>query len=42
VRIVEVEPDSSDFGLDFTPRVAASLPNVVAAVRRAALDDCDA
>lgn len=39
VRIVEIEPDSSDFGLDFTPCVEASLDEVFAAVRRAALDD---
>jgi hydrogenase maturation protease len=38
VRIVEVEPDSEDFGLDFTPRIEASLDEIVAAVRRAALD----
>lgn len=38
VRLVEVEPDTCEFGLDFSPRIAASLDEVVAAVRQAALD----
>jgi hydrogenase maturation protease len=39
VRVVEVEPDTCEFGLDFSPRIAASLDEVVAAVRRASLDE---
>lgn len=39
VRVVEVEPDACEFGMDFSPRIAASLDDIVAAVRRAALDE---
>ena len=38
VRVVEVEPDTCEFGLDFSARITASLDEVVAAVRQAALD----
>ena len=39
VRVVEVEPDTCEFGLDFSARIAASLDEVVVAVRQAALDE---
>lgn len=39
VRTVEVEPEACEFGLDFSPRIDAALDEVMAAVRRTALDD---
>ncbi|MBA3415077.1 MAG: hydrogenase maturation protease [Chloroflexia bacterium] len=41
VRLVEVEPEAIDSGADFTPTVEAALAEVVAAVRRAALEGRD-
>ena len=39
VVVVEIEPDDCEWGDGFTPRVAAALGEVLATVRRAALDD---
>lgn len=41
VRVVEVEPEDTGWGEDFSPRVAEVLDEVVQAVRRAALDSDD-
>lgn len=39
VEVVEVEPEDTGWGPGFTDRVAAALPEVMAAVRRAALGE---
>ena len=39
VRVVEVEPDACEFGLEFSPCIEASLDRVIGAVRDAALDE---
>ena len=41
VVVVEVEPEETGWGADFTPRVVAALGEVIATVRRAALDGLD-
>ena len=41
VRVVEVEPEDSDWGIGFTPSIEAALGEVVATARRAALDGHD-
>jgi hypothetical protein len=38
VRLVEIEPEDTSWGDGFTPRIEAALDDIVAAVRRAALD----
>ena len=41
VVVVEVEPDDTGWGDGFTPRIEAALPEVIATVRRAAMDGDD-
>ncbi len=41
VVVVEVEPEDTGWGADFTPRIQAALDETVATVRRAALDGFD-
>ena len=38
VRVIEIEPEDTNYGLEFTPRVAAILDEVVEMVRQAALE----
>lgn len=41
VRVVEVEPADTGWGEGFTPIVEATIDDVLAAVRRAAVEGCD-